>query len=220
MSHPKPQRTSFVALMTIIAFLVLGPTLLAQSQTRRPPQERGTPKVLIFESKGVSRASEDAAPLPPPPPPDLSVALKKELLKGLNPPAEPGSIYFKVTPRNSIVAFKGHLIFRNAKSVDAATNSANWWPAPNEPAPNEKFLQFYFKSEAAGRRYLIDCSVRGDNNYPFKIFTSSNLLQTIESVGAPGQHLVFILDATDNGWDWFYITGGQWYFYSCEVTHL
>jgi len=210
--------------MTAIASLALGQTLLAQRETRRPPQ--GTRKVLIFKSKGAPLTSEDDGSSAPP---NLSVASKKEMLKELNLPSEPSSVYIKLTPRNSYVAGKGFLHFRNPNVVASSVEHAYWGP----PLNDEKFVEIRLKSEAAGRRYLIDCAVKQvyGSNYPFKIwkglmeagvsFNASDLLQTIESVGAQGQHLVFLLDATDNGWHTFRISGGAgWYFYSCEVTNL
>jgi len=240
--------------MTAIASLALGQTLLAQRQTRTPPQ--GTRKVLIFKSKGVSRPSEDDRSSAPPnlsvalkkemlkeqgpqkllifkskgvsrtseedgssAPPDLSVALKKEMLKELNLSPGPGSVYIKLTPRNSYVAGKGFLYFRNPIVVTGKDDNAAWGPPLND---TEKFVEISLKSEAAGRRYLIDCAVNQTAGSNFKIWKGYNdLLQTIESAGAPGQHLVFLLDATDNGWHMFKISGGAgWYFYSCEVTNL
>ncbi|HEY8224033.1 MAG TPA: hypothetical protein VIG25_02070 [Pyrinomonadaceae bacterium] len=222
MSNPDRLKSSFVAL-TIIAFLALCPTLLAQRETRPSSQGRATPKVLIFKSRGVSRAPQDAGPQPLPPPKELSAASKKEMLKDLHLAQEPGSIYFKVTLRNSFVAGKGYINFGNPYSVESYHDHVEWQPPNNE---KQKFVEIFLNSEAAGRHYLIDCTVNQVymSNYPYKIWRgSTDLLQTIEAQNNAiyGQHLVFVIEATDDGWHSFRISGGgNWYFYSCEVTHL
>ena len=215
MSYHNPQRASFVVLLTAIASLALGQTLLAQRQTRTPPQ--GTRKVLIFKSKGVSRTSEDDVSSAPP---NLSVALKNEMLKELNLTRGPGSVYIKLTARNNYVLGKGFLFFKNPTAVKGDADNAFWALPDNE---KEDFVEINLKSDAAGRRYLIDCAVKQVGIIsPFKIWAGGNeLLQTIESAGVQGQHLVFLLDATDDGWHKFRISCGRgWFFYSCEVTNL
>jgi hypothetical protein len=48
------------------------------------------------------------------------------------------------------------------------------------------------------------------------------LLKSLNLIGHANEpHLVFLLDAADDGWNTFQIFGGQhWYFYGCEVTRL
>jgi hypothetical protein len=225
MSYQNPHRKSSITFMTVIAFLAIVPTLWAQTE-RREPQSTSTPKVLIFKSKGVSRPANRGAQ-PSSAPPALSLVQKNQILKSLNLPAltGPGSVYVKLNTRDTYVADKGFLNFIKAKVMDGGGESGytslGWGSQPKD-----NVVEIHLKSEAAGRRYLIDCRVNSWQGHgTFKIWNGNgDLLQTIEGTGpqaSHGQHLVFVLEAADDGWHEFRIAGNSdWWFYSCEVTNL
>jgi hypothetical protein len=118
MSYQNPHKKPSIALMTVIAFLAIVPTLWAQTE-RRKPQGTSTTKTLIFKGSGVPRMPQDPGPNPPSPPLPLSVVEKNQLLKSLNLPAltGPGSVYVRLSARDTYVADKGFLHFRNANVV-------------------------------------------------------------------------------------------------------
>ena len=222
MLYQNPHRKSSVTLMTVIAFLAIVPTLWAQTE-RRKPQGAVTPKVLVFKSEGVFRTANRQAQ-PSSAPSTLSVAEKNQLLKSLNlPPLRgAGSVYLRLNPRDTYVADKGFLNFMKAKWLDGDGDSG--YAALGWGDPKDNVVEIHLKSEAAGRRYLIDCYVLTSEG-PFRIWNGNgDLLQTIEGTGqeaSHGQHLVFVLEAAADGWHEFRISGSShWWFRSCEVTNL
>ncbi|HEV8660521.1 MAG TPA: hypothetical protein VGS96_18090 [Thermoanaerobaculia bacterium] len=171
---------------------------------------------LVFKSVGARTPQTSAPKPPPPPPPGLSAAAKAQLLKSLNLTG-PGSLYVKLTVRDNYVASRGHLEFGNASLVSSGVNLAAW---ENPNAANA--LTILVKGNGPGQRFLIDCAVNSNQEkIPFKLRQGNKLLQSFESNGSAGQHLVFLLETTDDLLNEFTITGAaNWYFYSCEITRL
>ena len=220
MSYQNLHREPSIALMAVIAFLAIVPTLWAQTE-RRTPQGTSTAKGLIFKSKGVSQSPADqgaqSSALP-----TFSVVRKNQLLKSLNLPplTGPGSIYMRLNPRDTYVSGKGYLRFENPDNVDGGAKSA-YWGSVIGFVEDASRVEVHLKSEAAGRRYLIDCSVKHTTGDEFKIWNGNDLLQLVQAGSPNGQHLAFVLDATTDGWHKFQISGGSgWYFHFCEVTRL
>ena len=193
--------------VVLAVFVVTTSAQMAARGNARPP--------VVVKGAGTPTPQTSALKPPPPPPPDLSAAAKADMVKALGLQG-PGSLYFKVTPRNSKVPSRGEIDFFHPTEVadgvywsDAAND---WW----------KFVQIYVKSEGMARRYLIDCSVQGGmmkkDKGPFKIWLNEKLLQTVE----PDQeHIIVLLETTDSGWYEFEIRGGPvWSFHSCEVTRF
>jgi hypothetical protein len=141
------------------------------------------------------------------------------ILKSLGEKSGPDTRYIRVTPRISFVASKASLAFKNAYWVTSADQFAQWKPPFDEQG---KRVGLWIKSEGAGHKYAIDCSVLQDvgPKYPFKVWFGNNVLKSFPSTGA-GQHLVWLLAATGDGWYAYQISGGPgWWFYSCEATRL
>ncbi len=175
--------------------------------------------LVVIATLSAAAFAQGPEPPPPPPPPELSAEAMQAILKSIGAASTPGTRYVRVTPRLSFVASKASLAFQNAYWVTSADQYARWKPPFNE---QDKRVGLWVKSEGAGRKYAIDCSVRQDvgPKYPFKLWSSNTMLKSFTSTGE-GQHLVFLLAATGAGWYAYQISGGPgWWFYSCEVTHL
>ena len=177
-------------------------------------------RVVELKSGSIPAAKPQRLPGAPA---SLTAVERLQLLKGLGQqqtlPA--GTMYLKVSSSEMEVNNRGSLQFSNADWVDGGDGISRFLPNVDE---KYQFVQLTLKSEAAGRRYVVDCAVRpfDNQNVPFKIRNyEGELLQTIESSGDKGQHLVFAFEGPDSNWHSVRISRpGGWYFYSCEVTTL
>jgi hypothetical protein len=154
MSSQRPRKKLFVVWMTLGVFLATVPAALAQTEIRKLRQGTSIPKVLIFKSKGVPHVTRSPLPDAPPPPATLSPADKSQILASLNIPGltAPGSVYVRLSPRKNGVTDKGFLKFHETYGVYGEYQLTSL-------ASPGKVVNIHLKSEAAGRRYLIDCAV-------------------------------------------------------------
>ena len=212
-----------------LALAVLGACPPAWSQTRggQGPASGVQARGQIFKGRGDARRREAEKEMPAPKaPPKITAAQIASYLKSLKLPPTPGSTYVTLSVQTPSVANKGHLTFQQPHAVYAGENSFALWGKQEQHAQGEwnkiKYLIVTLKSEAAGRRYLFDCSVRAQHtpSEPF-LLLGAGLEQTFAPVIPGGQHILFVLETVDAGWYWFDINRNEaWYAYSCEVTNL
>jgi len=191
-------------LVLIAAILVFA---IAQAQRRAPVIIKGTGE----------RVPQSSGPKPPPPPPALSPAAMAAVLKSLNLQG-PGTLFMKLTPRNTFAAGRGSLSFNNPQFVDGYMDWSSWYGIDD----GTRYAGLRLKSEGAGRHYLFDCLVGTTQTPaeqgPFKLWRNQKMVQTFD---ADEIHLIFVLETADDGWNEFRIIGGpKWYFFGCEVTRL
>ena len=144
----------------------------------------------------------------------------------------PGTVYVKLTPQSPSVTNRGALVFDSAKLVEGGQSYATWGPGDFGGSVGALWL---WLRPSAGKKYLIDCAVRSASPQArFWVTGPAGTAPMMVDAIPAGQHLTFVLDATDNNWVSFQISGvgaaGQlkgltssrveWTFYSCEVTNL
>jgi len=146
----------------------------------------------------------------------------------------PGTVFVKLTPQSPSVTNRGALVFDSPKLVEGGANYAIWG-AQVSPFGGSKGALWLWLRPSAGKKYLIDCAVQSAS--PQARFAVTGPAGTapmkVDAIPA-GQHLTFVLDATDNNWVSFQISGigvtghfnglssspVEWTLYSCEVTNL
>jgi len=212
-----------------LAAAVLGACPPAWSQTRggQGPASGVQAQGQIFKGRGDARRreSEKEKATAPKAPPKITAAQIASYLKGFKLPPTPGSTYVTLSVQTPSVANKGYLTFAQTHLVNAGENYGNWGLQQQVQGEWQTagYLFVSLKSEAAGRRYLFDCSVHapGIPSEPFLLSGPDGLEQTFAAVIPGGQHLLFVLETIDAGWYQFAVRRKRaWYAYSCEVTNL
>jgi hypothetical protein len=213
------QSRSILASMVLLT-AALSSALLAQGGGRK------SGAVPVFKG-GANRSTPGRRP--PPAPVSLSLDAIKNLIGG-----EPGAIFVKLTPKDPSVINRGALVFVSPTLVEGGENYATWGPSSANVSffGSEGHLALWLRP-AAGKKYLIDCAVQsGSEGAVFSITGPSGTAPMQVAGVAGGQHLTFVLDATDNKWQGFQIRGVgsknkagfgskmEWTFYSCDVTNL
>lgn len=211
-----------------LTLAVLGacPAAWSQAVDVRRSGPGGQGQRQIFKGRGSARGREAEKETPAPKaPPKITAAQIASFLEGYKLAPTPGSTYVMLSIQTPSVANKGYLNFSQPHAIHTGENSFGLW-GKQEQFQGEwqmiKLLKVSLKSEAAGRRYLFDCSVRAQQHpsEPF-LLVGAGLEQTFAPVIPGGQHLLFVLETVDAGWYKFYISRNQaWYAYSCEVTNL
>src|SRR6266496_6168537 len=217
------QSRSLLALIaTLVCLATAVPsTLLAQGVGRKVGAAH------VFKGGGGDRSTLGRKP--PPAPVSLSLDTIKNLIGG-----EPGTTFVKLTAKDPSVVNRGALVFVSPTLVEGGENYATWGPSSANASlfGSEGYLGLWLRP-AAGKKYLIDCSVQSGSEGALFSITGPSGTAPIQVAGvAAGQHLTFVLDATDNKWQGFQIRGVgtknkyglgakmEWTFYSCEVTNL
>ena len=170
----------------------------------------------------------------------LSLAEKTDLLKAIGLPG-PGTVYVTLSPSRPEVTNHAALAFERPRVLDGGEDYATWGlrdpdtasadsVQPSQEGTGRKRLGIWFKSEAAGRRYLVDCAVNrgapdsgGSDNLSntFRVSRSDGSHLVSSSVPLGGGHVVFAVETQDASWYGFMLMGhGTWTFWSCEITRL
>ena len=207
----------------VIALLAVPGVLSADTLVRG----RSPDAIHVFRGGGGARSTAAS-----PGPGMLNPATLKILAGQVG--STPGTLYVKLTPQSPSVTNRGALVFDSPKLVEGGQNYAIWGSqAP--PAGGSKGSLWLGLRPAAGKKYLIDCAVRSDSPQASFAVTGPAGTASMKVVAVPGgQHLTFVLDATDNNWVPFQISGTgvpgnfggmtsspvEWTLYSCEVTNL
>jgi hypothetical protein len=216
----QPSRSILVLLAAVVFVICARPTALIAQDGRKA----GT--VPVFKGGG-NRSTPGRKP--PPAPVSLGVDVIKNLVG-----AEPGAVFVKLTPRDPSVVNRGALVFVSPVVVEGGESYAQWGPssATVSLSGSQGYLALWLRP-AAGKKYLIDCSVQSSTEGAlFSITGPSGSAPT--QVGAIGaaQHLIFVFEASDSQWQGFRISGVgsknrlgtgtkmEWTFYACEVTNL
>ena len=169
----------------------------------------------------------------------LSLAEKTNLLKAIGLPG-PGTVYVTLSPSRPGVTNHAALAFERPRVLDGWEDYATWrlWDPDTEDVKQlrsqegtgVKRLGIWFKSEAAGRRYLVVCAVMrgapdlGGSDNLTQAFTvsrpdGSHLLTS--SVPPGGGHVAFGVETQDASWYGFMLASEfTWTFWSCEITRL
>jgi hypothetical protein len=160
----------------------------------------------------------------------LSLAERRELLKGLGLPPAPGSKYVTLTPSVPSVPNRGALVFSNMNIVECGQGFA-WWTEEEYPHPNPLGKVNIWLKLKGGRKYLVDVAVDlGSAVLPPSTDAATmglpdgQYLHLTQGLGT--QHLVALTEAVDDGWYHFNVAGkklnggGDLRFLSCEVTNL
>ena len=165
----------------------------------------------------------DIAPAPRP----LSRAQLAAAIRAAGLQATPGTRYFQVSPGSPFAANRGAIVFIKAAVVDGSANRAELWPATNrlgDLPDNPSFemnslLALWIKAEAAGRRYIVDCSV--------KVFEGGRIravgpgVAVTQTMPREPSHFTFAVQAQDAQWHGYNLySGGLWNFYGCDVIRL
>ena len=224
----KPLRAAALLkpLMLTLAVLAACPAAWPQApDERKGPGSGVLGQRQIFKGRGDARRGELEKETPAPKaPPKITSAQLANFLKDLQLPPTPGSTYVTLSIQTPYGANKGHLTFIQPHAINTGENGWGLWGTQVQSHgewQRIKLLKVNLKSEAAGRRYLFDCSVRAQNSpsEPFLLVTAG-LQQTFTMIPG-GQHLLFVLETVDAGWYTFSISRNEaWYAYSCEVTNL
>jgi len=188
---------------------------------------KGPDAIHVFRGGGAVRATT-----PNPGPGMLNAATLKILAGQVG--STPGTVFVKLTPQSPSVSNRGALVFDSPKLVEGGQSYA-MWGAGAAPFGGSVGSLWLWLRPSAGKKYLIDCAVRSAS--PQARFAVTGPAGTapmkVEAIPA-GQHLTFVLDATDNNWVSFQISGigapghfggmtsspVEWTLYSCEVTNL
>ena len=218
MWHPKVSRI-IIALLTLL-MITSSQQLFADTFGRSKPDA-----IHVFRGGGGVRPTA-----PSPAPGILNAAALKTLAGQVG--STPGTVYVKLTPQSPSVTNRGALVFDSPKLVEGGQNYAIWG-AGEAPVGGSKGALWLWLRPSTGKKYLIDCAVRSTS--PQAKFTVTGPAGTapmkVDAIPA-GQHLTFVLDATDNNWVSFQISGVgapkqvigsspvEWTFHSCEVTNL
>jgi hypothetical protein len=217
-------RLTVIALVTFLGCLIISPPrkLLAQGGDRSNRQDG----IHVFKGGGRDRSTVRK------PGPTALGALDVKKLAGLVGSA-PGTVFVKLTPQDPSAVNRGVLVFVSPKLVETGLNYATWGPPSSINAQGAEGSLMLWLRPATGNKYLIDCAVESSSPGAHFVVTGPSGTAPLQ-VGAiaGGQHLIFVLDATDNKWQPFQITGSgnksqygissdvEWTFYSCEVTNL
>jgi len=216
-----------IALLALQGVLVL--TSSRQLFADTPARSRGTDAIHVFRGAGGARSTTSN------PGPGMLNAATLTILAG-QVGSTPGTSFVKLTPQSPSVTNRGALVFDSPKLVEGGQGYATWGAGEFSGSVGALWL---WLRPSAGKKYLIDCAVRSAT--PQARFAVTGPAGTapmkVEAIPA-GQHLTFVLDATDNNWVSFQITGMgaskqingtstgplttrmDWTFYSCEVTNL
>jgi len=160
-----------------------------------------------------------------------------ELLDAAQLRLGPGTVFATLTPSKPSVANKAALVFERARIVEGGQGWAAWrlWTGDHPEltqaeGEGEKALFIWMRSEAAGRRYLVDCMVSGGG--PSDLGTSVDITHTFHVTGPAafdqstalphgGGHVMFVLEAQDDGWYGFSLRSvPSWTFWFCEITRI
>jgi hypothetical protein len=213
------QSRSIPALIWTLAVLTGASVLLAQGDGRRA----GPAPVF----KGGGNRSSGRRPPPAP------ISLTSDAIKSLVG-ATPGAVFVKLTPRDPSVVNRGALVFVNPALVEGGEDYAMWGPSSGNVSltGSEGHLALWLRP-VAGKKYLIDCAVQSSTpNAVFNVTGPSGAAPIQVAATGVGQHLTFVLEASDSQWQGFQINGGgsknkaglgtsmEWTFYSCEVINL
>ena len=215
---------------------------------RKTPSRRRSPASPKRPSKAPGRSAKPAVRMtvyrgrgttrPPAPAGQrlaaLSLAEKTKLLASVALPA-PGTVYVTLSPSRPLVANQGALAFEHPQLVDGGWDYVTWklWhPGVGESYDDKWTLEegkgvkrtgIWFKSEAAGRRYLVDCAVSRPPTgatQTFSVFRGDALVQETE-LPDDGGHLVFVVETQDASWYGFTLMSDRtWTFWWCEITRL
>jgi hypothetical protein len=203
-----------IVMITLSACLIICPPskLLAQGTQGN---------IHVFKGAGTDRSPRGRKPSAPT---SLNVLDLKKLAGMVG--SEPGTIFVKLTAQAPSVTNRGALVFVSPKLVEGGENYASWG------AGILGSLALWLRP-ATGKKYLIDCAVESPTkDAHFTVTGPSGTAPMQVGAVSGGQHLTFVLDATDNKWQHFEIsgvgtrtqigmaTGMEWNFYSCEVTNL
>jgi len=224
MSHRNLFRAVVIALVTLLGCLIVSSPrmLLAQGGDRSKKQEG----IQVFKGGGRDRSTMGRKG-----PTSLS-AIDVKKLAGLVGSA-PGSVYVKLSPQEPSATNRGVLVFVSPKLVETGLNYATWGPPGNINFQGAQGSLMLWLRPATGGKYLIDCAVESSSPNAHFVVTGPNGTAPLDVKAiAGGQHLTFVVEATDNKWQPFQITGTgtksqygissavEWTFYSCEVTNL
>ena len=210
--------------------------------SKRPTQTPGVAprdaeRMAVYRGRGSARPAPPAQPRPA----ALSLAEKTKLLAGVALPG-PGTVYVTLRPSYPFVANQAALVFERARVIDCGWDYATWrlWLPNSSPSIDSqltfeegkgvKRLGIWFKSEAAGRRYLVDCTVNGGGpgnwgsstllSHVFSVFSGNSLMQET-TVPHEGGHVTFVVETQDANWYGFMLMSNpSWTFWSCEITRL
>jgi hypothetical protein len=218
-------RSVFIALVTLLGCLIAASPskVLAQGVDRGKRQDG----IHVFKGGGRDRSVGRR-----PGGPTSLTALDLKKLAGMVGSA-PGSVYVKLSPQEPSATNRGVLVFVNPKLVETGLNYATWGPSGNINFQGAQGSLMLWLRPATGSKYLIDCAVESSSPNAHFVVTGPNGTAPFDVKAiAGGQHLTFVLEATDNKWQPFQLTGTgtksqygissdvEWTFYSCEVTNL
>jgi hypothetical protein len=214
-----------IVILTLPAFLILCLPSRLSAQGGNRSNTQGS--IHVFKGAGTDRSTRGRKPAPT----SLN-ALDLKTLAGMVG-SQPGTTFVKLTAQDPSVTNRGALVFVSPKLVEGGENYATWGPpAGINPVGSEGGLALWLRP-ATGKKYLIDCAVESPSKGAHFVVTgpSGTAPLQVDAI-AGGQHLSFVLDATDNKWQHFQINGVgtknstgmstdvEWTFHSCEVTNL
>lgn len=181
--------------------------------------------VPIFNAGGEPPQSRNV--LSEPVPERLTLSIKREILKDLGLPPEPGSEHAFLSPSQPSVPNKGALVFVNANIVEGGEGFAFW----NGGNPKGS-VQLWIKSPK-GRGYLVEFGAgrpKIEDEMPsivIEVEGPDGITHEFNERNSWGTRGVFYFKATTNGWHGFTITGGTkidpstpWRFHDCLVTNV
>ena len=217
------------------------PSRRAPSPKRVGRAGRGLTDVVpasVYQVAGTARPTVPSGRRPN----TLSLAEKTTLLKSMGLPG-PGTVYVTLSPSRPGVASHAALAFERPRILDGGEGYA-WWRIRDPDTATADFaalqalegtglkrLGIWFKSEAANRRYLVDCVVNrgapsdlaGTDNVtlPFLVKRPDGSHFQSTSVPPGGGHVTFVVETQDTSWYGFMLsTSASWTFWSCEITRL
>jgi hypothetical protein len=172
----------------------------------------------------------------------LTLAEKTTLLKGMGLPG-PGTIFATLSPSRPGVPNRAALVFERPRLLEGGEGYA-WWRIRDPDTGTADFkslmvtegtglkrLGIWFKSEAADRKYLVDCVVNrglpkdwaGVDNVvePFQVVRPDGSHVQTSSVPPGVGHVTFVVQTQDASWYGFMLsTSASWTFWSCEITRM
>ncbi len=224
MSHRNSLRLLVLSLMVLQS----GLTVSQLSADEVAASSRGTGSVHVFRGVGGVRQTTFKAG-----PTSLSAAALKNLAGTMG--ATPGTAFVKLSPQLPSVSSRGALVFDRPALVETGQNYALWGPPETALTTGSEGALWLWLHPSTGHKYLIDCAVRSTSpNARFQVTGPAGTAPMKVDAIPAGQHLTFVLDAADNNWVSFQISGiglpnknglptashVEWTFYSCEVTNL
>jgi len=217
-------RIVILTLIAGIACLSVGPipASLGQGQDHKRPVDRKS--VRVFGSGGADRTlGGGKSPAPAP----LDESFKIEIARQAG--STLGSPLLKLTPKAPSVANRGALVFVNPALVEGGEDYVFFEEATTSNGLPPGILYIWLKP-IAGKKYLIDCTVSSPSkDGAFSVEGPDGTAAMIVGAIAGGQHLTFVLYATNDKWQSFRVSHlsttllpafFKWTFYSCEVTNL